>query len=79
MATTVDQAIADLTAKAAKESTDIDSYNAVVAGIKQALADALATAGALSPAQQAAFDGVFASLDANDQKIVDAMAANVTP
>ncbi len=77
MATTIQDAIDQLTAKATKESTDIDSYNAVVAGLRQALADALAAAGALTPAQQAAFDGVFAAFDANDQKIVDAMGANV--
>lgn len=59
------------------ETNNVDSLATFVAGLKQQLADALAAAGTLTPEQQAAIDGVFASVNANNQKIVDAMAANV--
>ncbi len=68
--------IDDLITAVTKESTDIDSLSTFIAGLKQQLADALAQVGTLTPAQQTAIDGVFNSISANDQKIVDAMAAN---
>jgi len=71
--------IDDLVAAVTKETTDVDSLTTFVAGLKQQLADALAKVGTLTPAQQSAIDGVFASVNANDQKIADAMAANVPP
>ena len=68
--------IQDVIDAVTKETTDVDSLGAFVAGLKQQLADALAQVGVLTPEQQAAIDQVFASVTANDQKIVDAMAAN---
>jgi hypothetical protein len=50
---------------------------ALIGGLKQQLLDALAQAGQLTPAQQLAIDGVFDSLSANNQRVADALAANV--
>lgn len=79
MASTIDQTISDLADEVARLTTNVGSYNAFVDGIKQALADALAQVGTLTPAQQAAFDTTFAAFKAQDQALVDAMAANVPP
>lgn len=68
--------IQDVIDAVTKETTDVDGLGTFVAGLKQQLADALAQVGVLTPEQQAAIDQVFASVTANDQKIVDAMAAN---
>jgi hypothetical protein len=68
--------IDDLVAEVAVQTTKVDSFISFVAGLKQQLADALANAGGLTPEQQAAVDGVFATVQSNDQKITDAMAAN---
>lgn len=59
-----------------KESTDIGSINAFIAGLKQQLADALAGT-TLPPATQAKVDAIFANVTKNDQAVVDALAANV--
>lgn len=71
--------IDDLVAAVTKETTDVDSLLALIGGLKQQLMDALAKVGQLTPEQQAAIDGVFAQLSANDQRVADALAANVPP
>ena len=68
----------DVLAVVAKESTDIGSIKAFIAGLKQQLADALAGV-TISPATQAKIDAVFANATANDQAVVDALAENVPP
>lgn len=73
----VQQMIDTLVTKATKETTDADSLLALSATLKQAVLDALASAGTLTPAQEAAVVGVFAAFDANDQRVADALAANV--
>lgn len=75
MVTTID----DVLAAATKEVTDSDSLIALVNTTKQMLDEALAKVGQLTPEQQAAIDGVFATLTANDQRVADALAANVPP
>lgn len=75
MAATIQDVVDAVTA----ETSHVASLKAFVDGLKQQLADALAAAGQLTPEQQAALDGVFAQVHANDQAITDAMAANVTP
>lgn len=69
--------IDDVVAAVSKETTDVDSLLALIGGLKQQLLDALAQAGQLTPAQQLAIDGVFDSLSANNQRVADALAANV--
>lgn len=69
--------IDELVIAVSKEVTDVDSLLALIGGLKQQLLDALAQVGQLTPDQQAAIDGVFASLSANDQRVADALAANV--
>jgi hypothetical protein len=71
--------IQDLVAAVDKETTDTGSLIALLAGIKQQLADALAQVGQLTPEQQAAIDGVFDKLNANDQAVADALGNNVPP
>lgn len=68
---TLDDVLADVTA----EATAIDSLSALTAGLKQQLADALAGV-ALPPNVQAKIDTVFAGLEANKQKVIDAISAN---
>src|SRR4051794_35866658 len=62
----------------AGESTDIDSLAKLFAGIQQQLADVLSGAN-LPPAVQAKVDAIFAAVEANKQKLADALAANVPP
>lgn len=69
--------IEEVVAAVDKETTDTDSLIAFIAGLKTMLQDALNNAGKLTPEQQAALDGVFAKVNANDQAVVDAMANNV--
>lgn len=64
-------------AAAEKEVTDTESLVAFIVGLKAALQDALSQVGKLTPAQQAALDSVFDKATANDQAVVDALAANV--
>ena len=74
---TAQEAIDQLVVKATKETTDTDSLLALSAALKQAVLDALASAGTLTPEQEAAVTGVFTAFDANDQRVADALAANV--
>ena len=69
----LDQVLADVT----KESTDLDSIAALISGLKQQIADALAGT-TLPPATQAKVDAIFAAAETNKGKIADALAANVT-
>lgn len=69
--------IDDIIAAVDKETTDTGSLIALSGGLKAALVDALSQIGKLTPAQQAAIDGVFDKLNANDQAVVDALANNV--
>ena len=69
--------IDDLVAAVSKETTDTGSLIALSTSLKAALVDALSKVGVLTPAQQAAIDGVFDSLNSNDQAVADALAANV--
>jgi len=69
--------IDDLVAAVSKETTDTGSLVALTGSLKAALVDALSKVGQLTPAQQAAIDGVFDSVNANDQAVADALAANV--
>jgi ABC-type amino acid transport substrate-binding protein len=75
MATTIQNILDAVTA----ETTSISSLQAFIAGLKQQLADALAAAGTLTPAQQAALDQVFSTVTANSAAIVAAQQANVPP
>ncbi len=67
----------DTLALVTKESTDLDSVKALLAGLKQQLADALAGV-TLPPAMQAKVDAIFAVDQTNAQKIADALATGVT-
>jgi len=69
--------IDDIVAAVTKETTDTGSLVALTGSLKAALVDALSKVGTLTPAQQAAIDGVFDSVNANDQAVADALAANV--
>ena len=71
MMATLDEVLTDV----ADEGTQIDSLSVLVAGMKQQLADALAGT-TLPPAVQAKVDAVFAGVEANKQKVVDAINAN---
>lgn len=68
----LDDVIQDMT----DESTAIDGLSALVAGLKQQVADALAGT-TLPPAIQAKVDAVFAAAEANKAKLAAALAANV--
>jgi len=68
---TLEQVISDVQ----DESTQIDGLSTLTAGLKQQLADALAGV-TLPPAVQAKVDAVFAGVEANKQKVVDAINAN---
>lgn len=74
MSENLDQRLADLTALAEKESADNAKFRTDVT----AAIAALGTAGAMSPAQQAAFDNVMTVLGATDTATVAADAA-LTP
>jgi len=56
------------------ESTQIDSLSTLMDGIKQQLADALSGA-SLPPNVQAKVDAVFAGVEANKAKVVQALNA----
>lgn len=62
----------------AAESTKLDSVIALVDGLKQQLADALAGT-TLPPAVQAKVDAIFAGAESNAGKIADALDENVPP
>jgi phage shock protein A len=68
---TLDQVLADVT----QETTDLDSIAALIAGLKQQIADALSGA-TLPPDVQAKVDSVFATAETNKGKIAAALAAN---
>lgn len=70
MAQTLDQILTDVT----DEGTQIDSLVALTAGIKAQLDEVLA--GALTPAQQEKVDAIFAAVENNKGKVVDAINAN---
>ena len=72
------QTLDEVLAEVADESTKIDSLGTFIAGLKQQIADALSGA-TLPPAVQAKVDAVFAGVQANKQKVVTAMDANVPP
>jgi predicted choloylglycine hydrolase len=67
----LDQVLQDVS----DESTQIDGLSTLTAGLKQQLADALAGV-TLPPAVQAKVDAVFSGVEANKQKVVDAINAN---
>ncbi len=67
---TLDQILDDVTA----EPTQIDSLSALIAGLKQQLADALSGV-TLPTAVQAKVDAIFTQAEANKQKLVDAINA----
>src|SRR5438105_15488275 len=71
---TLDQIAADITA----ETSAIDSLSALIAGLKQQLADALAGT-TLPPAVQAKVDAIFADAETNKAKLAAALTANVPP
>lgn len=71
MAHTLDETLAAVTAESAKD----DSIIALLAGLKQQLADALANAN-LSPENQAKVDAIFDQATANAAKIDTAITAN---
>jgi capsule polysaccharide export protein KpsE/RkpR len=67
MMATLDEVLADVQA----ESTQIDSLTTLTAGLKQQLTDALSGV-TLPPDVQAKVDAVFAGVEANKQKVVNA-------
>lgn len=71
---TLDQILADVT----DQSTKLDSIAALIAGLKQQIADALAGV-TLPPAVQAKVDAIFTAAEGNSAKIQTALDANVTP
>lgn len=70
MAATLDSILTEVT----DESTVDDSIIALLTGIKAQLDAVLA--GALTPAQQAKADAIFAQVEANIKKVSDAVTAN---
>lgn len=71
---TLDETLAAVTA----EDTKVDSIIALVAGLKQQLADALAGT-TLPPATQAKIDAIFSQATASAGKIDTAITANTPP
>jgi hypothetical protein len=71
---TLDEVLAEVT----DESTRLDSIQALIDGIKQQLADALAGT-TIPPAVQAKVDAVFTGLTGNKGKIDKALNVNVPP
>jgi uncharacterized protein YoxC len=67
---TLDQVMADVQ----EESTVVDSLATLTAAIKAQLDAALANE--VSPAAQAKVDAIFAAIEANKQKMADAILAN---
>jgi hypothetical protein len=74
MMATLDEVLADVTA----ESTDIASLSALIDGLRQQVADALAGT-TLPPATQAKVDAIFTAAEANKAAIAKALAANTPP
>jgi hypothetical protein len=74
MMATLDDVLADVTA----ETTQIASLSALIDGLKQQVADALAGA-TLPPATQAKIDEIFTAAEANKAAIAKALAANTLP
>lgn len=70
MAATLDSILTQVT----DESTVDDSIITLLTGIKAQLDAVLA--GALTPAQQAKADAIFAQVEANIKKVADAVTAN---
>ena len=62
--------------RVAAQRGQIDSLAQLTASIKEKLMEAIAGAGALSPAQQSQIDKVFQELDANTSAIVKAINKN---
>jgi chromosome segregation ATPase len=62
--------------RVAAQRGQIDSLAHLTASIKEKLMEAISSAGALSPAQQAQVDKVFNELDANTSAIVKAINKN---
>jgi len=71
---TLDQVLTDVT----DESTRLDSISALIDGLKQQVADALAGT-TLPPATQAKVDAIFAAAETNKAKIDKALNAGVPP
>lgn len=71
MMATLDDVLSEVT----DESTRLDSIQALIDGVKQQLADALAGT-TLPPATQAKIDAVFSGLTTNKGKIDKALNAN---
>ncbi len=71
---TLDEVLADVTA----ESTQIDSIAALITGLKQQIADALAGV-TLPAAVQAKVDAVFTQAESNKAKLADAINSGTTP
>ncbi len=69
---TLEQVLADVT----DESTRLDSISALIDGLKQQVADALAGT-TLSPATQAKVDAIFAAAETNKAKIDKALNTGV--
>lgn len=69
---TLDQVLADVQA----ESTVVNSLASLTAGIKAQLDAALA--GALTPEVQTKVDAIFTGIEANKQKMADAIIANTS-
>ncbi len=68
---TLDQILTDVT----NESSQLDSLNALIQGLKQQLADALSGT-TLPPAVQAKVDAIFTDTEANAAKIAQAINSN---
>jgi hypothetical protein len=69
--------IDDLISEVNSETTLIDSVGTLISGLKQQIADALASAGTKIPADvQAKIDQAFAQLEANKAKLAAAVQAN---
>jgi hypothetical protein len=68
---TLDEVLADVT----EETSIVDSVDAFIVGLKQQLAEALATEN-LKPETQAKIDTLFASVRSNKTKLATALTAN---
>lgn len=68
----------DVLAKVAEQKTQVESLVALIAGLKQKLADALATVPppAVPAELQSKIDAVFADLASNSDAIISAINAN---
>lgn len=68
--------IQDVLADVKAENTLIASVGTLVSGLKQQLQDALAAAGTIDPATQAAIDSVFSQVEANKSQLAISLASN---